>query len=150
MIVRKGEVRSEHTLCHGVKNEEARKPMRAQETHACAGAWPCAGRSNNSKNQFINKNITSTCTTLTMVHTMPTSSPPSLEATQERRDNQDEEAGVLRKQIHSLHDIDSFQTSPSYHAFLVFILELNEAAIGKPLSFDCSMSPVCTPNREHH
>jgi hypothetical protein len=76
-----------------------------------------------------------------MVHSMPTlpqEGPPG-----ERDTQQEEETGVLQKQIRSLHDIDNFQTSPTYNAFLGFILDLNEAVSGKPLSFDCHISNVC-------
>eukprot|EP00026_Physarum_polycephalum_P008672 Phypoly_transcript_08766.p1 GENE.Phypoly_transcript_08766~~Phypoly_transcript_08766.p1 ORF type:complete len:417 (+),score=69.92 Phypoly_transcript_08766:107-1357(+) len=71
-----------------------------------------------------------------MVHSMPTEyDPPG-----ERDVPQEEDTGVLQKQIRSLHDIDNFQTSPTYNAFLGFILDLNEAVTGKPLSFDCHVS----------
>lgn len=70
-----------------------------------------------------------------MVHSLPTT--PAVQELHE------EDTGVLKKQIKSLRDIDNFQTSPTYNQFLGFILELNEAVIGKPLSFQCHISPVC-------
>lgn len=60
--------------------------------------------------------------------------------------NQEEEenvAGGLKKRIRSLHDLDHFQVSHTYNEFLGFILSLNDAVLGKPLSFPCQTSPVC-------
>lgn len=69
-----------------------------------------------------------------MVHSLPSPSSP--------HEVHEEDTGVLKKQIKSLQDIDDFQTSPTYNNFLGFILELNEAVTGKPLSFDCHVSPI--------
>jgi len=48
----------------------------------------------------------------------------------------------LTKEIKAPHDLNVFQTSDTYNAFLGFILALNESVIGKPLSFPCHVSTV--------